>query len=142
MRKNYKCSEETKRKISLSLKGRHSSPQTEFKKGYISSRKGKKFPQITGKNNGNWKGGTMGDCKGYILILQPSHPNTNHAGYIRRSHLIMEKYLERYLQPEEIVHHINGIKDDDRIENLQLCKNLKVHNNYHPRIHNKFGQFV
>jgi hypothetical protein len=45
----------------------------------------------------------------------------------------MEQHLGRYLEKEEQVHHINEIRDDDRIENLQIMS-LSDHNKLHRKI--------
>jgi hypothetical protein len=39
----------------------------------------------------------------------------------------MEKHLGRYLTEEEVIHHINGERDDNRIENLMLFENHSAH---------------
>lgn len=81
---------------------------------------------INGSNNPNWKGGRTNDGFGYILIYNPDHPFCNNLKYVREHRLIMEQYLsEKYnmdifILPYFEVHHINGIKDDNRIENLML----------------------
>ncbi|KKN03484.1 hypothetical protein LCGC14_1107260 [marine sediment metagenome] len=84
----------------------------------------------TGENNHNWKGGR---CKadGYILIKKPGHHRANNNNYVREHILVAEEMLGRYLEPGEIVHHINGIKDDNRPENLYIYENLSEHKNGH-----------
>jgi hypothetical protein len=66
----------------------------------------------------NWKGGRTVDKKGYILILKPDHPFCNAMGYIREHRLVYEDYHKCCLLYWVMIHHINGIKDDNRIENL------------------------
>lgn len=73
----------------------------------------------SGKRHPRWKGGRIGGA-GYIFILTPNHPYANNHGYVREHRLVMEKHLNRYLLPWEAVHHINGIRDDNRLENLEL----------------------
>ena len=67
-----------------------------------------------------WKGGRIKDKFGYILIWKPEHPNAKLAGYIHEHRLIMSVHLDRSLESYEFIHHKNGIKDDNRLENLEL----------------------
>lgn len=68
---------------------------------------------------------------GYIMIYKPDHPYCDGKGYVREHRLVMEEHIGRHLEPCEIVHHINHIKDDNRIENLVLCKGKKEHAKTH-----------
>ena len=90
---------------------------------------------LIGKNIGekhwHWKGGKILSGWGYYHIYQPNHPFCDHHGYIFEHRLIYEKYLGRYLKPEERIHHINYIKADNRIENLMLFPNISEHKKYH-----------
>ena len=77
----------------------------------------------SGYNSSNWKGGRMKNKKGHVLVLRKGHPMADTRGYILEHRLVMAEHLGRILNPDEIVHHKNGIKDDNRIENLEIMTN-------------------
>jgi len=83
--------------------------------------------KMKGENNPNWKGGKRKNKNGYIMIHKPNHPFVSASCYINQSRLIAEKCLKRYLTIQEVVHHINGIKDDDRPENLYVFTTNSAH---------------
>lgn len=78
-----------------------------------------------------WKGGKSTD-RGYNLIYKPDHPQCNNRKYIRENRLIWEENNKAMLLPWIIVHHKNGIKTDNRIDNLELMtrsQHMKHHRN-------------
>jgi len=91
---------------------------------------GKKNGFQKGDKHPKWNGGIKRNVEGYILVLVSSdspYYKMSDNGYIRRGRLIMAESLGRCINPEEVVHHISGIRDDDRIENLRLLKNHSEH---------------
>lgn len=85
-------------------------------------------PYCKGDKAPAWKGGRC-RCQGYIYIKSYSHPYRNSSDYVLEHRLVMEKYLGRYLTNNEEVHHRNGIKTDNRIENLEIVIK-KAHNGH------------
>lgn len=64
------------------------------------------------------------DDKGYIMVYEPEHPNKSFSGWQYEHRLVVEQALGRYLRSDEHVHHINGVKDDNRIENLEAMDGI------------------
>jgi len=77
-----------------------------------------------------WKGGIK-KSNGYILIKKPEHPFSYCNGYVPEHRLVMEEKLGRYLTKQEDIHHINGNRSDNRIENLVIITRY-----HHSQIHN------
>lgn len=57
---------------------------------------------------------------GYIYIKTWDHPFCGKQGYVAEHRLIMEKHIGRFLEPEETIHHIDGNKTNNSIDNLEL----------------------
>ena len=75
----------------------------------------------SGENSRSWKGGRTRHTRGYVLLKAPGHPRAvSNGGYVFEHILVMEERLGRYLLPGENVHHLNGVKDDNRDDNLEL----------------------
>lgn len=68
------------------------------------------------------------------MELCPNHPHADNKGYVPQHRLRMEAHLGRTLLLTEIIHHINGIRDDNRIENLMLFPGRGTHTNYHKKL--------
>ena len=92
----------------------------------------------TGNKNGRWKGGRSQLKSGYVLIcLSENSPfismTRNRDNCILEHRLVVAQHLGRCLETWEMVHHINHVKNDNRIENLVIIDGKK-HFGFHHQI--------
>lgn len=71
------------------------------------------------------RGKKVKTTEGYIVVYCPEYPNAQNGKYVYEHRLVMANHIGRPLRTDEHVHHINGIKTDNRIENLLLTSNTE-----------------
>lgn len=125
--KGRPISEDTKKKIgianAIALKGKKMLPHV--RQILAESRK----KQI-GENHPLWAGGIKKGTRGYVYIYSPHHPYKKIDNYVAEHRLIIEKAIGRFLSSSEVVHHINKITSDNRLENLMAFSNNGNHMKY------------
>jgi hypothetical protein len=85
-----------------------------------------------GEKNPNWNGGIT-ILKDYVYILKPDHHFANSHGRVAAHRLVWEEHNKASLLSWGDIHHKNGIKSDNRPENLIGLMNTKHAELHHPR---------
>jgi hypothetical protein len=109
------CGNEYKRPPGEVVRSRFCSRKCAWK--FIGRNRGTSFRARTG--------GRKRSHQGYIAIYRPLHPNAHKDGYVWEHRLVAEEKYCRPLLRSESVHHINGIKDDNRPENLEVLSHAE-----------------
>ena len=86
------------------------------------------------ENHNHWRGGIK-ILNQYVYLYRPDHPNAHASGYVKRSTLIVSEMLGRPLKPNELVHHIDGNRQNDTKRNFLVCTRA-----YHMSLHRRLAQ--
>lgn len=89
----------------------------------------------SGPNSPGWRGGRF-VAHGYVHLYMPDHHLANPKGYVREHRLVWEQANGKRLTPDTSVHHLNGIKYDNRPENLIALPNTE-HSKTHSKVYYK-----
>lgn len=92
-----------------------------------------KIARMKSENHPSWTGGRVVSSNGYAYVKNWDHPHCDKQGYVKEDRIVMEKHLGRHLETEEVVHHKNGNKLDNRLENLQLFQSNSEHIKHHAK---------
>lgn len=123
-----RMNEETRRKIGIASKNNKyalGSKRTAEQRERLSKAK-----RLVWKNPSEFGGHKKLRTDGYVGVYIPNHPHSSREGYVMEHILVMEKHIGRYIEKDEVVHHINHIRNDNRIENLKLMTS-KEHTSLH-----------
>lgn len=128
----------TSRSISAAKKGRPLTSRAAVEAS-VAARRTRVLPGREGQVGYKWR------HDGYVDLFRPDHPYASRGGYVREHRLVMEEEIGRYLLPHEDVHHINGVRHDNRIENLGFMPSRSAHAKaHHPlrAIDQRTGRFL
>lgn len=103
--------------------------------------------KLYGHRHPGWKGGRRKESNGYVRLFKPSHPFATQDGTVAEHRLVVEAHLRRtnpdhpavadgWLRPDWVVHHRNGVKDDNRLDNLEPLPRSAHHSwlHYHAEV--------
>lgn len=73
----------------------------------------------SGANHPCWKGGRYLNSGGYVMLYAPEHPRAGSNGYVREH---IKIWMDNYgpVTQGHVIHHLNGVKSDNRLDNLAL----------------------
>jgi hypothetical protein len=94
---------------------------------------GMRLPRASGDRHYNWNGGKT-RLKGYDAIMLKDHPRCPAHGYMPVHVIVAEKAIGRLLLHNEVAHHINGDKLDNRPENIAVITRAEHVIHHKPRL--------
>ena len=121
-------------RIGKSGKGKFVSLET--RQALSNARKGKRL-----KSDYDFGGHEKQRKDGYVSVYVPDHPNANKDGYVMKHHLVMEHHIGGYIPEGYVVHHKNGKRNDNRLENLELM-NFNEHAGYRMKKRHERGKKI